>query len=163
MHGIYVLLLDIDDVCIRVGSLGSIDFDGIYAYVGSALNSLDARVSRHLRRDKRKHWHIDYLTSNDRVNIRYVLCAEIDKSKKDDDGIDGIDGIDGQWSKRRYECIISRGIAEKGSSIKRFGSSDCKCASHLHLLGYDVYKAVEVVKEVLMAYSILTTRFYKTV
>ncbi len=145
MHGLYVLLLDIDDACISVGSLGSIDFDGIYAYVGSAFNSLDARVSRHLRRDKRKHWHIDYLTSNDRVNIRYVLCAEMDKSRKKEDD----------------ECIISRGIAEKGSSIKRFGSSDCKCVSHLHLLGYDVYKAVEVVKEVFLAYSILTTRFYR--
>ncbi len=156
MHGLYVLLLDIDDACISVGSLGSIDFDGVYAYVGSAFNSLDARVSRHLRRDKRKHWHIDYLTSNDRVNIRYVLCAEMDKSRKKED-----DGIDSHWSKRRYECIISRCIAEKGSSIKGFGSSDCRCVSHLHLLGYDVYKAVEIVKEVFLAYSILTTRFYR--
>ena len=47
---------------IRVGSLGDFAFpSGRYIYTGSAMNGLAARVARHLRRDKKRHWHIDYL------------------------------------------------------------------------------------------------------
>jgi sugar fermentation stimulation protein A len=59
--GSYVLVLRNDeDRRLRVGSLGPVRFrKGYYAYVGSALGSLDARVARHLRRRKKAFWHID--------------------------------------------------------------------------------------------------------
>ena len=46
----------------RVGKLGSLYFKkGYYLYVGSAKRGLEARIKRHLRKDKKIFWHIDYL------------------------------------------------------------------------------------------------------
>ena len=61
--GSYVLVIEVkDDGEMKVGKLGVIRFNrGYYAYVGSAMNGIDARVGRHMRQDKKKHWHIDYL------------------------------------------------------------------------------------------------------
>ncbi len=53
-----------------VGRLGKREFDaGLYVYTGSALNSLPGRVGRHLRKLKKKHWHIDYLIADASVEI----------------------------------------------------------------------------------------------
>lgn len=47
-----------------VGKLGPREFpEGYYLYLGSALNGLETRLRRHLRRDKKPHWHIDVLTN----------------------------------------------------------------------------------------------------
>jgi Uri superfamily endonuclease len=54
-------------VRIRVGSLGTFTFaPGFYLYIGSARGpgGLRARIERHLRKDKVKRWHIDYLTAS---------------------------------------------------------------------------------------------------
>ena len=66
--GSYILLLDLDNnLEIPVGKLGNISFQkGHYVYVGSALNGLDARIKRHLRKHKKIHWHIDYLLKEKR-------------------------------------------------------------------------------------------------
>jgi Uri superfamily endonuclease len=63
MKGSYILLLKLNKPRqIFVGNLGISCFtEGSYAYVGSALNGLEARVSRHSRLNKKHHWHIDYL------------------------------------------------------------------------------------------------------
>jgi len=55
---------------------GQIPFPaGWYVYTGSARNGLAQRVGRHLRHNKRKHWHIDYLLAvADRVEA-FVLHA----------------------------------------------------------------------------------------
>jgi Uri superfamily endonuclease len=46
---------------IPIGKLGTFYFPaGFYIYVGSALNGLDARITRHLSKNKKKRWHIDY-------------------------------------------------------------------------------------------------------
>ncbi|MGZ7049923.1 MAG: GIY-YIG nuclease family protein, partial [Methanobacterium sp.] len=64
----YCLLINLNvDSEISVGKLGKLNFKkGFYVYVGSALNSIDARIKRHLKNDKKLFWHIDYLltTSN---------------------------------------------------------------------------------------------------
>lgn len=45
-----------------MGALGDYPFPaGWYVYTGSARNGVHQRIRRHLRREKRKHWHIDYL------------------------------------------------------------------------------------------------------
>jgi hypothetical protein len=61
--GAYILLIFLpEQQSTRVGSLGEIDFvPGWSAYVGSAMRGLRSRISRHLKRDKKIFWHIDYL------------------------------------------------------------------------------------------------------
>ncbi|MDY6930321.1 MAG: GIY-YIG nuclease family protein [Halobacteriota archaeon] len=109
MKGIYVLLIRLrDDASIDVGKLGTIEFSaGFYAYVGSALNGLDGRIKRHLRINKKRHWHIDYLLEV--ATIEEVIYAETEES---------------------LECELADSLTEL-EVVEQFGSSDCKCKSHL--------------------------------
>ena len=111
MKGVYVLIISVGkDIRVNVGALGSIFFEkGLYAYVGSVQNGLERRIERHLRKAKRKFWHVDYLLDN-AVRIVKVFCKEAEKSE---------------------ECRIARKLSEKGIAVKRFGCSDCGCVSHL--------------------------------
>jgi Uri superfamily endonuclease len=112
MKGIYVLIINLKySICIRVGALGDLTFTaGLYAYVGSAQNSIELRVARHQRREKRLFWHIDYLLNNEAAKIIGVYYT------------------DGQ---KRQECQIATLILENGGKpVAGFGSSDCKCLSH---------------------------------
>jgi len=110
MKGSYILLLELNESQdIGVGRLGIWLFlKGFYAYVGSALNGIEARVSRHFRRKKKYHWHIDYLL--DRADIYEVVLIPIEE---------------------RLECTLARALKEELTCIRRFGSSDCRCSGHL--------------------------------
>jgi len=56
---------------LRIGKLGIHNLPhGYYVYVGSALGGLASRLRRHLRSEKRLHWHIDYL-------LRQAAVAQI--------------------------------------------------------------------------------------
>jgi Uri superfamily endonuclease len=112
MKGIYVLLISIaKNISVSVGALGDKSFqEGLYAYVGSAQNNLEKRVERHLRRVKRKFWHIDYLLSNRQTEILRVFYRR---------------------AGRLEECRIAEKLGEVATPIGGFGSSDCKCKSHL--------------------------------
>jgi adenylylsulfate kinase len=112
MKGIYVLLISIArNINVSVGALGEKSFQkGVYVYVGSAQNNLMKRVGRHLRRVKRKFWHIDYLLSNYHAEVIRVFYQE---------------------SGRLEECRVAERLREKATPIKGFGSSDCKCEGHL--------------------------------
>jgi Uri superfamily endonuclease len=112
VKGVYVLIVSVDkDIRVNVGGLGSIFFErGLYAYVGSAQNGLERRIERHLRKAKKKFWHVDYLFDDDAVRVVKVFCKEAEKSE---------------------ECRIARKLSEKGVAVKRFGCSDCGCVSHL--------------------------------
>ena len=112
MKGIYVLIVAIDrNISINTGALGNLNFEkGLYAYVGSAQNNLEERVKRHLRKEKAKFWHIDYLLDSPNVKVLKVFCKRAGKPK---------------------ECEIAKELARKGFPIRGFGSSDCKCESHL--------------------------------
>lgn len=107
MKGAYVLLIGLPKSAeIQVGHLGKIEFKtGFYAYVGSALGGLEARISRHLRKEKKIHWHIDYLLTQARVKEVYVDY--------------------------RKECDIVKKLADYFPCVRGFGSSDCDCESHL--------------------------------
>ena len=112
MKGCYCLIIKLDDEkSILIGRrLGEINFKkGYYVYVGSAMNSLKARINRHLSDEKRLHWHIDYLLKN--AEITDVIYNE---------------------STRKIECELSQYLAEKTTGIKGFGCSDCNCESHLY-------------------------------
>ncbi len=113
--GSYQLHIKIDrPVEIRVGSLGTVTFEpGDYVYTGSAMRNLDARVARHLRREKKLRWHIDYLLASAGVELIDVLIFP---------------------SGDREECDRNLAMIASGVSIPvpGFGSSDCRrCPAHL--------------------------------
>ena len=109
MKGSYVLLIELkENTNIKVGKLGKVFFKkGFYAYVGSALNGIEQRIQRHMRKDKKNHWHIDYL-------LKHAVVREIFYKESDE----------------KEECDIANKLA-KLESISGFGCSDCKCKSHL--------------------------------
>jgi Uri superfamily endonuclease len=115
-RGVYVLVISVDkDISVNVGALSVVNFEkGLYAYVGSAQKGLEKRIQRHLGRIKRKFWHIDYLLDDDNVKVLKVFYKNAGKSE---------------------ECKVANKIAERGVSTKGFGSSDCKCKSHLFKIG----------------------------
>jgi Uri superfamily endonuclease len=120
MKGTYNLLIKVPkNIEVRTGKLGKINFNrGFYAYVGSALNGLEKRIERHLRKEKKLRWHIDYLLEN--AEIAEVIYAETDS---------------------RTECNIAGKLNENLESVKKFGCSDCKCKSHLfHCRDFDNLK-----------------------
>ncbi len=110
MKGGYVLLISLPRAqTVTVGSLGSICFAaGGYAYVGSALGGLEARIRRHLRTAKKKHWHIDYLL--ERASVSRVIMA---------------------GSGQRLECRLAARLSGRFDAVTGFGSSDCRCPGHL--------------------------------
>lgn len=115
MKGVYVLIISVGkNIRVNVGALGSLDFEkGLCAYVGSAQNSVEKRIERHLRKAKRKFWHIDYLLDSDSVKVVKVFCKEAAKSE---------------------ECKVARELSARSVPIVNFGCSDCSCVSHLFRL-----------------------------
>ena len=74
MKGSYILLINLEnDKSIQIGKLGNIFFNkGFYTYIGSAQNGLKQRINRHLRSDKKYHWHIDYLLQYAKIKGIYI-------------------------------------------------------------------------------------------
>ncbi|MDL2246246.1 GIY-YIG nuclease family protein [Methanobrevibacter sp. OttesenSCG-928-K11] len=112
MKGSYCLIIELKkDSKIKIGKLGYINFrKGFYVYIGSAMSSLESRIKRHLSSNKKKHWYIDYLLLNTNSQIKEVLFNISDS---------------------KIECDLAKLIGEKEEEIMNFGSSDCKCNSHL--------------------------------
>lgn len=114
--GTYVVLLCMEgSTTVNAGALGSLRCEpGWYLYVGSAMGpgGLKARIGRHLEKDKKCRWHVDYLRMNARVA--------------------------GVWfarGKRKRECFwAARLYSLAGSSVpfRGFGASDCRCPAHLY-------------------------------
>ena len=95
------------------GKLGWVNFPrGYYVYIGSAKRSIQRRLLRHLKGQKNKFWHIDYLLNS----LSSVKVINI-------------------WINRKpCECTISQEILQSGIGIvikAGFGSSDCRCLTHL--------------------------------
>ncbi len=107
---------------IEVGRLGRFALPpGHYFYAGSAMSGLDARLARHLRSEKKLRWHIDYLLA-----VAPPVAAYVTEGKSLD------------------ECSLAARLlscdgAEMGAP--RFGSSDCRCPTHLIYLGHHGWPA----------------------
>ncbi len=115
------------DFEIIVGCLGKVLFKkGNYIYIGSAKGCLEARLRRHLRRNEKIYWHIDYLLNNKKAQISRIWV--IQKS------------IECKTADVFNEQPISE-IVEKG-----FGSSDCKCLTHLFYIN-DKEKAEKILEK----------------
>jgi len=112
--GTYLLLLRLgEDREIEIGRLGSLLFlRGYYLYVGSARGpgGLQARLTSHCRRAKPPRWHIDHLRGH--ANLIEIWAVESDE---------------------RLECLWAQQLAQltPARPIPHFGSSDCRCPSHL--------------------------------
>jgi len=124
-NGIYTLIIFVPfEKWISIGKIGVQRFPkGYYAYTGSALGkgalSLGGRIRWHLRKDKRKKWHIDFFTIDKDVKVISAMIVPIHE---------------------RVECEVNQYLNEKMRAtipVSRFGSSDCKrrCGSHLIYLG----------------------------
>jgi Uri superfamily endonuclease len=111
--GTYILVIFLKERSSqKIGKLGTFDFSqGYYIYAGSALRNLNGRLKRHLRPEKRLHWHIDYLLMPSTVTqIWYSLGRD------------------------RLECAWNAIVASLPGAvpfIPGFGSSDCRCRTHL--------------------------------
>ncbi|MBI3953963.1 MAG: GIY-YIG nuclease family protein [Chloroflexi bacterium] len=108
--GIYVLLAGLADAApIPTGRLGVVTYsEGWYAYVGSALGGLSARLRHHLRPHRRLHWHIDYLLT--RATLESIVAAR---------------------THEHLECRLAACLAGQFSVWPGFGASDCRCRGHL--------------------------------
>lgn len=116
-RGSYQLILHLPEATVlQVGRRGTFLFPaGLYVYTGSALNGLEGRLARHRRQNKKLHWHIDYLLRHARITSIRVFPTP-----------------------RKVECALNRELLKQpGAQViaKGFGSSDCRCASHLVFLG----------------------------
>ncbi|HEX7504943.1 MAG TPA: DNA/RNA nuclease SfsA [Syntrophales bacterium] len=110
-RGSYLLVLEIArGRRIDVGGLSEVLFPkGYYVYAGSARANLKKRVERHLRRRKQFHWHIDYLRD------RAESCKALPVRSSED-----------------LEHDLAAALGQVADwSIPRFGSSDCRCPTHL--------------------------------
>ncbi len=113
--GTYALLIRVAaPLRIQPGRLGSVTLDtGWAVYVGSALGpgGLRARVGRHLRQEKRPHWHIDALTGA--APVVAVWAA-----------------VTGERLECRWAAAL-RDLAGTAIPARGFGASDCQCEAHL--------------------------------
>jgi len=111
--GAYVLVVHLPQpAAIRVGGLGVVSFErGHYLYCGSAQAGLMPRLARHMRSDKKKRWHIDHLTVQGEV-----VGALAFRGRKE------------------MECRLASALTGQigvEPAVRRFGSSDCGCPTHL--------------------------------
>jgi Uri superfamily endonuclease len=112
--GTYALVLHTDrSTVVQVGRWGAIETrPGYYIYIGSAFGpgGVLARVSRHCRESKSKHWHIDYLREIATLETVWYSHRQT--------------RLEHRWAK----ALAKWSDAEP---LHGFGCSDCSCDSHL--------------------------------
>ncbi len=115
---IYLLLIFLNKSReINVGSLGEIYFKkGYYVYVGSAPNW--ARIRRHLRKEKKIFWHIDYF-------LKYAEIKEVFFINKN----------------KEWEDKVAFYLKNFFVDVPRFGASDSK-TSHLFFVDKNLFYSV---------------------
>jgi Uri superfamily endonuclease len=112
-NGIYQLLIHLPkNASIVIGKKGRWRFPkGYYVYTGGARSGLERRIERHLKKNKKHFWHIDYLL--DFASIKEIFLFTKDKFD---------------------ECALNLKMLEKSEAqiiMPKFGASDCSCPAHL--------------------------------
>lgn len=114
--GSYLLELASRRSCrLEIGRLGYLQLlPGHYYYAGSAFGpgGLVARVGRHLRGRKPKHWHVDYLRLMCRVTQVYYATSCGNREHAWSAAVSALPGVE--------------------TPLHGFGASDCGCAAHLY-------------------------------
>lgn len=104
---------------VKAGRLGELRLEpGFYIYCGSAFGpgGVKARTDHHRQVSQRPHWHLDYL----RPQLQLLeIWYTFDKSAREH-----------QWA---AQLATMRGATQP---FPGFGSSDCRCRSHLIRIGY---------------------------
>ena len=114
-YGAYLLLFCLNTKVLLPPKFSGYLQPGYYGYAGNAWGSggLRARCARHLRRKKKRHWHIDWLTSH---ATKITIAA----------------------FRGEYECNLAQKLLTRKEvtiALKGFGNSDCTtCPSHLLVL-----------------------------
>lgn len=101
------------NVTLAIGRLGTFTFPtGDYIYTGSAKRNIEARIARHLHKEKKLRWHIDYLLAS-----KHASVTEVERLAGD-------------------ECLLNQQLSGK-IIAPGFGASDCRagCGSHLKKTG----------------------------
>ena len=63
--------------------MGEVSFkEGDYIYISSAKGCLETRLQRHLRKEKRIFWHIDYPLENQKAKILQIWAIDKKKTEK---------------------------------------------------------------------------------
>lgn len=113
--GTYVLVLRVNRlVQVPIGKLGCFSLQrGFYLYCGSAFGpgGVRSRVLRHIKQGKALRWHIDYLREQSEL-VEVWLTYHPEK-------------LECSWA---YLLSQQTGVT---CPIAGFGSSDCRCSSHL--------------------------------
>lgn len=113
--GTYTLIFSSSvNLPINIGKLGSLFLQpGFYVYVGSAFGpgGLRARIKHHFNRSSRPHWHLDYLSP---ILSPCEIWYTCDQTRREH-----------QWATIHSQ---TRGVI---LPLPGFGSSDCRCRSHL--------------------------------
>jgi len=139
-RGIYTLLLFLSkEVTLTIGKLGKQRFPmGYYTYTGSALgkgaSSLKHRIARHLRKEKRRFWHIDYLLADENVSVEAVIVAETNENME-------------CKTNQHIKTIMGAKVPVKG-----FGASDCRKNCESHLLYFPEIKNADCLIQKLVEY-----------
>lgn len=120
----YLLLIHlVEGVDLKIGNKGYREFKrGYYIYAGSGKRFGFQRIIRHIKKSKKRKWHIDYLLEKGDIERIWIIFEE-----------------------KINECKLSELLSlEKGKILMRkFGSSDCKCASHLFYFKKNPLKIIE--------------------
>jgi len=126
--GAYAILFSLLNDCqTYIPKYGHVVFKkGFYVYSGSAKKNLIHRVTRHSKKDKKVKWHIDYFSILDSVKpLKMFLFFD------------------------KNECEINSFFYASGgkSTIKNFGSSDCKNGCLSHFLYFKKRPTLKSIKE----------------
>jgi Uri superfamily endonuclease len=100
----------------QIGHWGSLDIHpGYYIYVGSAFGpgGVQARVLRHCRKTKSRHWHVDYLREQMEPMFAWYSYEPTN--------------LEHRWAQALSKM-------EQMFPVKGFGCTDCKCYTHLFTL-----------------------------
>lgn len=119
----YLLLVNLEkDISLKIGKKGYKEFrGGFYVYVGSGRRYGFQRIIRHLKISKKFKWHIDYLLECGKIEKIWIILGK---------------GTD--------ECHLSSLLEKYGIIlVKKFGSSDCHCPSHLFYFKKNPSKEIE--------------------
>ncbi|WP_297474984.1 DUF123 domain-containing protein [Thermococcus sp.] len=110
MKGSYLLVMRLyKDAIVRTKAREFNLKGGYYVYVGSAMNSLEKRVTRHFSKEKKFHWHIDYLLREAELLRAYLIPSE-----------------------ERLEERLSLEVSRFGGPVEGFGAGDVKVSTNLY-------------------------------
>ncbi|MHA1198038.1 MAG: GIY-YIG nuclease family protein [Candidatus Heimdallarchaeaceae archaeon] len=119
LKGTYILLILIRENLSIIINKKAISLEaGFYLYVGSAYGAggLASRLHRHIRKKKKRHWHIDQVTMSSKTSVIGI----------------------GVSINNNIECLTAQILSglDQIKPIYSFGNSDCKdtCTSHFFRL-----------------------------